>query len=308
MSEDTTSEHTEPVWWRAELMASNAENGSNSLWDLGAGGVEVRDQETFFDDSPEFTPVPEGLVRLIAYFECESELAAHKLEQQLGLIPQTTIVDFARFDDRSWETKWHEFFKPRNLAPLTIVGPPWEEFDAPEGGRKIIIQPGMAFGTGTHETTQLVSTKLEELLGERTFPAMLDVGCGSGILSILAAQLGVNSVLGLEISEDPLENARENQELNALVDHDIVFSTTPLAEVEGTYPLVVANIIAPILIALSHDLIAHTNPGGTLVLSGILAEQMDQIRDAFSPYMTEVNTHALDPWHAIEYTKPEQDA
>lgn len=297
---------TSENWWRAELLSDQADLCADALWSLGAGGVEIRDQDTFFEGSPDFAPVPDGKTRLIAFFECATPKSAHTLQRSLEELDHATVVSCAHFEDRTWETKWHEFFKPRLLAPHTMVGPPWEEMSAPDGGRIIVIQPGMAFGTGTHETTQLVSTALETLLCDPNFTtpsAMLDVGCGSGILSILAAQLGVRSVLGLEISQDPLDNACENVELNHLEEHDITFSTTPVGEIEHTYPLVVANIIAPILIAISEALIARTAPGGTLILSGILAEQMPQIRAVFGDHLDEVEETSLEPWHAIRYTK-----
>jgi ribosomal protein L11 methyltransferase len=291
-------------WWRGEFLAAESELSSDLLWSLGAGGVEIRDHDTFFEGDPDFAPIPDGKVRLIAYFACAKD-DVDVLREGLQTSELVEVVALVHYEDRSWETKWHEFFTPRLLAPHTIVGPPWEEFDAPEGGRKLIIEPGMAFGTGTHETTQLVSTQLEALLeGGHEFERMLDVGCGSGILCTLANQMGVKHLTGLELQEDTLENAHKNVSLNALDPDAFTFSTTPLDRVEGAWPLVVANIIAPILLELCEQLIAHTKPGGTLVLSGILAEQMPAIRAAFSPHMQEVSEAHLGLWHAIHYKRP----
>lgn len=297
------TETTNQPWWRGEFLSNDAEMASHELWQLGAAGVEIRDRDTFFEGDPDFAPVPDGQTRLIAYFECETPERAQELEIGLHAEPRLTIVSFLPFEDRSWETKWHEFFKPRQLSPRTIIGPPWESFEAPQDGHRIIIQPGMAFGTGTHETTQLVSQVIDDLLRDHVPQAMLDVGSGSGVLCILAAKLGVSRLLGLELEEFTLENARENVELNGLLEHDVTFSTTPLAEIEGEWPLVVANIIAPILLHLRPELIAHTEVGGELVLSGILDSQMESIREAFSPQMQELGWRQYGDWCAIHYRR-----
>ena len=303
---DTAHENTneEPVWIRVEALSQNAERGSDLLWMLGAQGVEVRDGETFFEGDPEFAPIPDGRARLVSYFPLEEDDTLDALTERLeeALTEHTSLVAAARFDDRSWETKWREFFTPRHLSSRAIVGPPWEDFDAPEGGHRIIVEPGMAFGTGTHETTQLVSQVLEDLLSETPFERMLDVGCGSGILSIHAHSLGVSSLTGVDIAEEAIENANHNLELNHKQDADIHFSTTPLADIEGEWPLVVANILAHILVMLSPELIAHTEPGGTLVLSGILEHQLEDIREAFDHQdLREVHCQNLGEWFAITY-------
>ncbi len=304
MTTEHDKEHEDATpWWRGEFIATESELSSDLLWSLGAGGVEIRDHDTFFEGDPDFAPIPDGRIRLIAYFELPQQ-DVEELRQSLEASDLVELVALTHYEDRSWETKWHEFFKPRLLAPHTMVGPPWEEFDAPEGGRKLIIEPGMAFGTGTHETTQLVSTTLEALLeAGHDFDRMLDVGCGSGILCVLAHQLGIAHLTGLELQEDTLENAHKNVDLNGLSPTAFTFSTQPLARVEGQWPLVVANIIAPVLLELSAQLIAHTAPGGTLILSGILAEQMPALREAFSGALEEVHATHLGLWHAIHYRR-----
>ena len=306
----TEQSDDQAAWWRAELLSppERAEIAAAALWSLGAGGVEVRDEETFFQGASDFAPVPDGQTRLIAFFELK-EAEVEPLSLALGERSGARLLALIRFEDRSWETAWHAFFTPRLLAPKTRVGPPWEEFEAPEGGRKLVIEPGMAFGTGTHETTQLVSAELERLLLSNTpcAEAMLDVGCGSGVLCVLAAQLGVKRLLGLELREDTLQNARRNVELNGLQSHDIAFETTPLELLEGQWPLVVANIIAPVLLELSEALVAHTAPGGVLILSGVLAEQLGAIREAFTREgMRELGHATLEPWHALTYVRDEE--
>ncbi len=303
----------EATWWRGEWISGAPEEAASALWSAGAGGVEVRDATTFFEGSPDFAPVPDGKTRLIGYFEvAPTEHAQARLrddlDEDIAQVAQTELVALAPFEDDSWKTKWREFFHPRPLSPHAMVGPPWEDFEAPEGGHTIVVEPGMAFGTGTHETTQLCAAVLEELLTdeEASLPdALLDVGCGSGILSMHALKLGVPSVLGLDIAEEALENARHNLGLNDLTDADVTYAKTPLAQVEGQWTCVVANILAHILIDLSDDLIAHTAPGGTLILSGLLTTQLDEVRAAFAP-LEERGTRTHGEWCALIYHRPHE--
>lgn len=300
----------ESMWWRGEFLARNGEHGADALWGLGAGGVEIRDRDTFFEGDPDYAPVPDGQTRLVAYFEVEDadagQALAARLERACEEDATMTLVATAPFEDRSWATKWREFFRPRQLSARVSVGPPWEDFDAPAGGHRLVVEPGMAFGTGTHETTQLVSEILDDLLAGQRFERMLDVGCGSGILSMLAAKLGVAHILGVDIDAEALENARHNLGLNDLEGADITYATTPLAEVEGQWPLVVANILAHILLSLRDELIAHVEPGGQLILSGLMEHQLEDLRGAFGGELVELAVHQRGEWFALHYLKPER--
>jgi ribosomal protein L11 methyltransferase len=284
------SEHDE-YWYRLELLveADRAEDAASMLWELDAAGVEVQDRETYTDDGL-IPPVPEGTCRLVAFFqrpspdEGASEAAIVEREVVASLSDadiDPSFVSCALYTDTSWKTAWKAYFKPTLMSPRAIVGPPWEEFEAPEGGTKIVIEPGMAFGTGTHETTQLCSEKIDRLLAEsETPPSVLDVGCGSAILSMIARRLGAETVVGIDVDETAVEVARENLRVNNL-DQEIDLSTTAVGEVEGTFDIVVANILTHILLHLREDLFARVAPGGILLLSGITDEQVDEIREAF---------------------------
>ena len=135
-------------------------------------------------------------------------------------------VDFGRLyaediivDDADWKDKWKEYFKPVRITDRLVVKPTWEEYEPNDGEKVIQIDPGMAFGTGTHETTSLCLKLMEKYLGDEPQDKdVLDVGCGSGILSIAAALLGCRSVTGVEIDEDAVRVAEENVELNGIGD------------------------------------------------------------------------------------------
>lgn len=265
-------------WYRLECLVENADSASDVLWEVGAGGVEVQDRETFMEGGA-IAPVPEGRSRLIAFFDlsdrAEFEALREILEERLS--PDALRLD--RFEDTSWQTAWKDYFHPVRLSERVIVGPPWEDFDAPEGGHKIVIEPGLAFGTGTHETTQLVGRLLDEIIGNSAPDTLLDVGCGSAILSMQARCLGVESVIGVDVDETAVGIARQTVALNEL--DGIELSTTPVGEIEDDFPVVVANILGHILVAIRDDLVARTRRGGNLVVSGVTTEQADAFESEF---------------------------
>src|SRR5690606_17133106 len=148
-----------------------------------------------------------------------------------------------------------------------VVRPSWEPYDAAPDDHVIVIDPGRAFGTGLHETTRLVIRELESRVTEGI--DVLDVGTGSGILSIAALMLGARHAFGIDIDADAVEIAVENAAINGLGDR-FEGSDVPVESVAGQYPLVIANIEARVLIPLAHAIGTRVAPGGVLVLSGLL--------------------------------------
>lgn len=297
------SNQEESGWLRLELITSRGEIHGSRLFDLGALGVEVQDHETYMDDAP-FAPVPEGKVRLIAYFEAQRGLATLKtqIEESLG---EAEIISVADYSDRSWETAWMKYFQPTQISRHVSVGPPWDAPVAPEGGIAVTIEPGMAFGTGTHETTRLCARMLDDLIERESPPAkVLDVGCGSAILSMIASGLGAKRVVGIDIDKTSVSVAKENIEKNGFTPEEIELSTTPLADVEGTFDVVVANILATILMGLKDGLIPRVAPGGFLLLSGIPVVQLKEVRTHFEePGFQEIDEKADGEWAALLYRR-----
>lgn len=274
-------------WYRLDVLLEEdrAIDAVTMLWELDAAGVEIQDRETYIEDDS-MPPVPEGTNRLVAYFQRPDLEAAGELEQEIvNQLTRAELVPLSirceHYTDRSWETSWKDYFKPAQIAPRVTVGPPWEDFDAPEDGTKIVIEPGMAFGTGTHETTQLCAEKIDRMLLEAGEPlTVLDVGCGSAILSMIARRLGAARVVGVDVDETAVEVARENLKVNDLAGQ-IELSTTPADEIDEQFDVVIANILTHILLFLREALQARVAPDGVLLLSGITEEQTDEIREAF---------------------------
>ncbi len=181
-----------------------------------------------------------------------------------------------RWDDEpedGWRDRWKAFYRPARVSERLGVCPTWEEWPGEDPGVRVIrLDPGRAFGTGTHETTRLCLGLLDRALSARPGAEVLDVGCGSGILSIGALLLGARRAVALDIDPLAAQAARENAGRNG-VDDRLRVVAGDLRAVGGTYPLVVANILYQVLLGLAPELSARVEPGGTLILSGLLTQE-----------------------------------
>ena len=217
-------------------------------------------------------------------------------------------VDFGRLyaediivDDADWKDKWKEYFKPVRITDRLVVKPTWEEYEPNDGEKVIQIDPGMAFGTGTHETTSLCLKLMEKYLGdEPQDKEVLDVGCGSGILSIAAALLGCRSVTGVEIDEDAVRVAEENVELNGIGDRVEILQGDLTEGIESKADIIVANLMADLVMTLSKSAKEHLKDGGIFISSGILLEKKGIVSDAVKKAGFEIIEIAEDgEWCAI---------
>lgn len=185
-------------------------------------------------------------------------------------------------DDEEWKDLWKKFIKPARVGYSYIAATPWidisdyaQEMDI---DREVIrINPGMAFGTGLHETTSLAADCLESYIQEGD--KVLDVGCGTGILSIVASKLGASEVLGIDIDDEAVTASIENLEANNV--HNVVIKKADLTEgVDFKADLVVANLLTNLVIRLTGDIRNHLNSGGRYIMSGILTTQQDKVLSA----------------------------
>ena len=182
-------------------------------------------------------------------------------------------------DDSLWKDKWKEYFKPSHISEKIVVKPTWEEYEAEEGELVIEIDPGMAFGTGTHETTSMCVRALEKYV--RKGDSVLDAGCGSGILSIAAAKLGAGEVLGVDIDEEAVRVSKENFDLNGTSDVCRAEYGDVTKGVGFTADVIVANLMAELLCMISGGIVSHLKDDGIFISSGILCEKEGMIRKAY---------------------------
>lgn len=181
-------------------------------------------------------------------------------------------------DDEDWKDKWKEYFKPAKVTETLVVKPTWETYEKTGSEKVIELDPGMAFGTGTHETTTMCMELMEHYLKEGQ--SVLDIGCGSGILSIAAAFLGSSRVLGIEIDPDAVRTARENVSANGVSEWIEIREGDLTKDVDEKADLIVANLIAPLVIQLAEPAAEHLNASGVFISSGILTERKEEVEKA----------------------------
>jgi ribosomal protein L11 methyltransferase len=261
----------------ADVFARFAPNGV-----MTEQGVKYNDAED--------AGTPTGPITVRAYLEVNDQLeeTRQKLEESLfylGMIRPLPAPAYKQIADQNWMEAWKQYYKPILIGERLLILPAWMESPNPER-IAIKIDPGMAFGTGTHPTTQLCLELMEKVFDERQMSNVIDVGCGSGILSIAAIKLGAKTVLGVDIDAESIKNSRENADTNG-VGEELILGMGSVNEIlEGRFAfrkatLVVANILAPVIIRLFDaglaDLIEES---GSIVLSGILYEQEQSVIEA----------------------------
>ena len=207
--------------------------------------------------------------------------------------------------EEDWERKWKEYFTPFFITPLTVIAPTWEDY-VPKGKENVIVMdPGMAFGTGHHATTALALEMVEKEVAKMPENcSVLDVGTGTGVLGIAAALVGVEAVYAIDNDAVAVEVAAENARLND-VDEVMRVSGEVVAKVSGSYQLVIANIIHDVLVEIAPDLSRLTAIKGRLILSGVLAgEQVSSIINLFSGCgFSLLEEKKKDEWAALLFEK-----
>ena len=179
-------------------------------------------------------------------------------------------------DDEDWANNWKKYYKPLEIGESLAIVPEWEEY---ESNRKIIkINPGMAFGTGTHESTYMCLELLEKCVNEDD--EIFDIGCGSGILAIAALKLGAKRALAIDIDDKCIDASHENAKLNDVEDKMEIKKGNLLDVVKGRADLIVSNIIAEIIVDEIKNLKNHMDPGGIFITSGIIKERRQMVIDA----------------------------
>jgi len=214
-------------------------------------------------------------------------------------------VFYRAVDEEDWAESWKAFFWPEKISDRIVVKPTWRDYQ-PKGDERVLeIDPGMAFGTGTHPTTALCIQMLETYL--KPEDRMLDVGTGSGILMIAAVLLGAAEVNGIDNDPVAVDVARQNLLLNALMaDRCRVWSGNLLSGVAERYDIVVANILAEVIIALLPDISPVLLPGGRFICSGILYSQQDAVADRARSLGFELLVARLrEEWVAMAFKGPE---
>jgi ribosomal protein L11 methyltransferase len=275
---------TEPryPYVHVDVDPERADELSALLFELGATGVEERDAGTLAKSTAA------GSVTLVASFEIRAEAD----EAIAALADEKPRYEEIVGD--AWRDAWKEHYRPFAIAPGVIVRPPWEAYEAKAGEHVLELEPGRAFGTGLHETTRLVARGLSAHAASLAGATVLDIGCGSGVLALIALVLGAKDAVCIDIDAESIEVTKENAERNGLSPR-IDASTTDLGAVTLISPIVLANIEAKVLIPLATEIKRHVAPGGLLFLSGILVPQREDVRAAYAEFEL-LDAPALGEW------------
>lgn len=281
----------------ADLVAS-------AMFDAGAEGVEILDSEdlrellrsdTVWDYVDENLLVADPVVRVSAVTAIGNAGFSASLADGLDALAERGAyigeVESRVIDDEDWANEWKKYFKPIVTDSVTVV-PTWIAYSPREGEKLLRLDPGMAFGTGEHATTRMC-LELMRAAGR----SVIDVGCGSGILGIAAAITGAKSVYMCDIDPQAVKAARNNAELNGVVceiEQADLLATSRRAE------LILANLTADLLIRMAPSVREHLEEGGKLVVSGIIAERLDEVKDAFSRLGYKIEKEAAEgDWRAL---------
>ena len=299
---------------------------SSMLDEIGIEGIEIEDnvplteQETkgmFIDILPELPP-DEGVARVSFYLEDASREAEILKQVREGVEelrafvdPGAGTVEISETEDKDWINNWKQYFKPFTVDDI-LIKPTWETVP-PQDQDKLLIQidPGTAFGTGQHETTQLCIRQLKKHVkpGDR----VLDVGTGSGILGITALKLGAGEVFGTDLDENAITAVGENLKANGIsqdrfraVQGNIIDDETLQKEAgEGCWDIAVANILADVIIPLQKEIPAHLKDGGLFIASGIINMKEQAVREAVeaNPLLEITEIHHQGEWVSVTARK-----
>ncbi len=276
------------------------------LWDEGASGVEIADDDTrTLPDAPKhetkraqvsapFAAMPGLEARVVA--------AIQKLQTHFDL-PLDLELSWSDLELQDWNACFKSEWKSFSFLPGVMIVPSWEETPKAHSDLILHLDPGMAFGTGIHETTRLCAMAIQKELVSKTPASLLDVGTGTGILAILGLKLGIPRAVATDIDPLALDAAYENAEKNGVAKQLTLRNTRPAATGER-HPFVIANILAQPLIDMAQDLADAVATGGNLCLSGILKVQEQSVRDAYVDAGFSFNeTTSLGEWIRIDFRK-----
>ena len=267
---------------------------ANVLYEVGAAGLTIEDPKDILElskDKDKWDFVDENLFKfdhdgiiIKAYFS-ETEDLQNKIDEIKEIMKNDPILSGVEnniilniLDDNDWAESWKKYYKPIKIGNKILIKPSWEDYQLDVDDILIELDPGMAFGTGTHETTMLCTEALEKHVKEND--TVYDIGCGSGILSIVAAKLGAQKVVGVDIDPVCITVSQENIALNNVDDKVQIKLGNLLDVVEGKANIIVSNIIAEIIAGMIKDLKTSLMNNGIFITSGIILEKIHLVETA----------------------------
>lgn len=290
---------------------------SNILMEERCGGVMIEDPKDFlfqkkneldwdYVEEEVFNKSGQDGVLIKTYIPEERNVLEliETVKARIALLPSFGLdigegsVSLSNVNESDWANEWKKYYKPTKVGKKIVVKPSWEEYEKQEGDLIIELDPGMAFGTGTHETTSMCIRELENYVDETK--TVFDIGCGSGILAIAAAQLGAKEVVAGDLDEVAVKVSKENCEINNVSDKVVVKHGSLFEVVDSKADVIVANIIADIIKILAKDVSKFLKDDGIFISSGIILAKIDEVCQALEENGFEiVKVERLGEWSAI---------
>lgn len=289
-------------WTEARIYTTTAgiDPLTGSMLDLGLQGFMIEDAQDFdeflHDTTPHWDYVdqavmekmkdcetcvtiyvadnPQGMEELMQVRQILARLKAQDPDGKYGRLE----LEMKDVDEEDWSNAWKKYYHPVQVGEHLVVCPSWEAYDRQPDDVVLTLNPGMAFGTGTHDTTRLCMELLEKYITPQD--TVLDVGCGSGILAITAALLGANKIIGCDIDEVAVKVAGENAALNGVQDRIAFHQGDLTSQVEGSFQIICANIVADVIIRLSEDAGRYLAKDGIFITSGIIDTREQDVLNA----------------------------
>ena len=290
---------------------------SNILLEERCGGVMIEDPKDFlfqkkneldwdYVEEEVFNKSNQDGVLIKTYIPEERNVLelVETIKAKISLLPDCGLdigegsVSLSNVNESDWANEWKKYYKPTKVGKKIVVKPSWEDYEKQEGDLIIELDPGMAFGTGTHETTSMCIRELENYVDETK--TVFDIGCGSGILAIAAAQLGAKEVVAGDLDEVAVKVSKENCEINHVSDKVVVKHGSLFEVVDSKADVIVANIIADIIKILAKDVSKFLKEDGVFISSGIILAKIDEVCEALEENGFEiVKVERLGEWSAI---------
>lgn len=283
-------------WTEVQIktVSKNEDLISNILYDVGAAGLAIEDPNDIIEleqSEISWDFIDENLSNLLedeviikAYFPNDEYLdkIVDNLQNQIkrnSLIDDKDIlITLTLLDDDDWAESWKKYYKPFKIGPNIVIKPSWESVEIEDGNILIELDPGMAFGTGTHETTWMCTEAIEKYI--KKGDTLYDIGCGSGILSIAAVKLGAGKVVGVDLDPVSVKTSRENILINHVEDKIEIREGDLLEVVDEKADIIVSNIIAEVIAKMSLDLKDYIKDRGIFIASGIILAKISLVEDA----------------------------
>ena len=301
------------------------------LYCLGINGVQIEDSADFEEFIETKTPNWDYIDESLEYLHtCETSVTAYLTDDEAGATQLSLIregvnamramdaehvfgdlrIEVEGRDDEEWVNNWKQYYKPFNVGERVLVRPEWEQLDGETDRVVLTLNPGHLFGTGTHHSTRMCLERLEKYVrgGER----VLDLGCGSGILAILALLLGAKNAVAVDIDAAAPQVVGENMELNGITADrcrvlvgDVLDEDSFTENIGEDFDIVIANIVADVIINLAPAAFSRARSGGTFITSGIIEEREEPVKQAIIDAGFElVETVRQGGWSCMVFTKP----